>query len=567
MGCGSSSTQGQVIETFSQQDLLTSKRAENQVSQAENQANKAENQVNQAVNQANQAENQVNKAENQVNQAVNQANQAENQVNKAENQVNQAVNQANQAENQANQAENQVNQAVNQANQAENQVNKAENQVNQAVNQANQAENQANKAENQVNQAIKQANQAENQANKVENQVNQAVNQANKAAQKPTAINEKSDSSEAAKVNEEEECGDCFDAKLIKLSPITIPEVDNNKELPVYTIDDIANNNGVKGKNNWFVYGRHVYSLDLFTPIVIGRVQQYLNMTNQYRWPVIAVKFCKRKTYHFGGWIHIYPVYGAREYGVRREEMDKVLPACRIGKLGAISREEYLSRLKEGVDSVKSDLEARENLSEYLVDYLEHLSQWLSSYPNVELKQPVDKTNVDPNQCEFPLPDKIRADPTVMRKWARNWIEFDMTVEEGGAWPLVSLLNEDWGDVHQTYADICAEQRDDVNLPQMNMEIEGEAAWHVIKLDVVKNDETTGQQDNTWKAKERRKDLNDPKRMKRRRKQIADNFLKRHVPKCRLKAETMVAYENWANRLEEHWKEFQELCETFVPKR
>ena len=545
MGCGSSSTQGQVIETFSQQDLLTSKRAENQVSQAENQANKTENQVNQAVNQANQAENQVNKAENQVNLAVNQANQAENQVNKAENQVNQAVNQANQAGNQ---------------------VNKAENQVNQAVNQANQAENQANKAENQVNQAIKQANQAENQANKVENQVNQAINQANQAVQKPTAIKEKSDSSEAAKINEEEECGDCFDAKLIKLSPITIPEVDNNKELPVYTIDDIANNNGVKGKNNWFVYGRHVYSLDLFTPIVIGRVQQYLNMTNQYRWPVIAVKFCKRKTYYFG-WIHIYPVYGARQYGVRREEMDKILPACRIGKLGVISREEYLSRLKEGVDSVKSDLEVQENLSEYLVDYLEHLSQWLSGYPNVELKQPVDRTNVDPNKCEFPLPDKIRADSTVIRQWVRDWIEFDMTVDEGGAWPLVPLLNEDWGDVHQTYADICAKQRDDVDLPQMNMEIEGEAAWNVIKLDVTKNDETTEQQEKTWKAREKRKYLNDPERMKIRRKQIADNFLKRHVPKCRLKAETMVAYENWANRLEEHWKEFQELCETYVPKR
>ena len=359
------------------------------------------------------------------------------------------------------------------------------------------------------------------------------------------------------KTDTENEGKDYDEFSGFELSPISVPEINKNKEFPVYTVDDIANNNTEKGKNNWFLYGRNVYTLDLFTPIVFSRVQEYLDMIGQDQYSADVILTGSTE---YGS----YPVYVARNNGVRRTEMVKVLPASQIGKLGAISREEYLSRLKQSVDNVKSDLEAEERLTEYLVDYLEQLSRWLSSYPDVELEQPVDRTNVDPNQCEFPLPDKIRADSTVIRQWARDWIEFDMTVDEDGAWLLVPLLNEDWGDVHQTYVDTCA-KREDVNLPDLNMEIEGEAAWDVLPLDVVKNDITTDQQEDTWKAREKRKDLNDPERMKRRRKQIADSFLKRHD--TRLKAEDMVEYVDWAHRLEEHWKEFQELCETFVPKQ
>ena len=342
-----------------------------------------------------------------------------------------------------------------------------------------------------------------------------------------------------------------------EFSPIAVPEINKNKEFPVYTLDDVVNNNAEKGKNNWFLYGRKVYTLDLFTPIVFSRVQEYLDMTNQGQYSADEIL---TGTTEYGS----YPIYIARYNGVRKKEMDRILPASQIGKLVSISREEYLSRLKHCVDNVKSDLEAEEKLTEYLADYLEQLSRWLSSYPNVELEPPVDRTNVDPNQCEFPLPEKIRADSTVIRQWARNWEEFDTSVDEGGVWLLMPLLNEDWGDVHQTFVDTCA-KREDVNLPEMNMEIEGEAAWGVIQLDIVKNDETTEQQEETWKAREKRKDLNDPERMRRRRKEIADSFLKRHD--TRLKAEDMVQYGEWAHRLEEHWKEFQELCETFVQRR
>ena len=342
-----------------------------------------------------------------------------------------------------------------------------------------------------------------------------------------------------------------------ELCPIDIPEINKNKEFPEYTVDDIVNNNAEKGKNNWFLYGRKVYTLDLFTPIVFSRVQEYLNMTDQDQYTADDILSGKTE---FGS----YPVYVARNNGVRGKEMIKILPASQIGRLQSISREEYLSRLKQSVDNVKSDLEAHENLNEYLVDYLEQLSRWLVSYPNVELEQPMDRNNIDPNQCEFPLPDKIRADSSVIRQWAKDWVEFDMKIDEDGAWSMLPLISEDWGDVHQTFVDYCAKHVD-AEIPDMNMEIEGEAAWDVIKLDIFKNDETTEEQETTWKAREKRKDLDDRERMSRRRKEIADSFLKRHD--TRLKPEDMVEYGEWANRLEKHWKEFQELCETYVPRQ
>ena len=342
----------------------------------------------------------------------------------------------------------------------------------------------------------------------------------------------------------------------LDLNPILIPEMNPNKHMENYTIDDVVNNNTAKGKNNWFLYGRKVYSLDLFVPIVFNRVGQYLELTNQE-----YLSADNMLSGHSG-----YPVYVARYYGVRRKEMNAILPACQIGILINMSREEFLSRLKHCVDNIKTDLEKEEHLTENLVDYLEQLSRWLSSYPNVELEPPVDRTNVDPNQCEFPLPEKIRADSTVLRYWSKDWEPFDMTIDEEGAWHIIPLLNEDWGDVHQLYADLVAGNRDEA-IPDLDMEIEGEAAWNVIELDIIKNDKTTEGQEQIWKTRESRKDLDDPERMKRRRKQLADNFLARHENSKRLKAEDMIPHLDWASTLEQHWKEFQELCENYVHRQ
>ena len=334
----------------------------------------------------------------------------------------------------------------------------------------------------------------------------------------------------------------------LELIQIDIPERDPNKQINDYTIDEIVNNNAEKGRNDWFLYGRKVYELQGFVNIVRNRINNFLKLQEMDYTTVDEIM----KT--------MYPVYGARYYGVRRKELEAILPICQIGNISSMPRVEYISRLKHCVDNIKTDLEAEETLIESLADYLEQLSRWLSNYPNVELEAPLDRINVDPNECAYPLPDKIIADPSVLRKWSVDWVLFDLTVDANGAWTSIPLVMESLGDTHQLFADLVCSTHEDETLPDLVHEIEGEAAWDVIKIDIVKNDETTETQDALIIAREKRTDLKDLERMKRRRKELADGFLKRHEE--RLKPEAIVDYTDWASRLEQHWKEFQELCES-----
>ena len=333
----------------------------------------------------------------------------------------------------------------------------------------------------------------------------------------------------------------------LELIQIDIPERDPNKQINDYTIDEIVNNNAEKGRNDWFLYGRKVYELQGFVNIVRNRINNFLKLQEMDYTTVYEIM----KT--------MYPVYGARYYGVRRKELEAILPICQIGNISSMPRAEYISRLKHCVDNIKTDLEAEETLIESLADYLEQLSRWLSNYPNVELEAPLDRNNVDPNECAYPLPDKIIADPSVLRKWSVDWVLFDFTVDANGAWTSIPLVMESLGDTHQLFADLVCSTHVDATLPDLVHEIEGEAAWDVIKVDIVKNDETTEAQDALIIEREKRTDLKDLERMKRRRKELADGFLKRHEE--RLKPEAMIDYIDWASRLEQHWKEFQELCE------
>lgn len=373
---------------------------------------------------------------------------------------------------------------------------------------------------------------------------------------------------------------------------------------PKYTKDDVENNNAEKGKYNWFLYGRKVYSLDLLIPKVRDVVKRHSIISDQKNNPI-------HNSLSFSSMYRKYPVYEAKNL-IGRKHLNAILPVCQIGVLTNMSREEDLSQLKLSVEQVKTDLEEEETLTENLVDYLEQLLRWLRSYPKVGLDTTGGRKNVDPNMCKFPLPLTIKADCSVLRSWARGWRRFDMTMDKDGAWRMLPRWSCGLGDTHQIFADMVAKRvdghlpgfnmeiegeaawdvikldagisgekvdlgnflqkfedsiaaREDKTLPGFNMEIEGEAAWNVIELNIVKNDTTTEEQDKIWKARSQRKDLDNPERMRRRRKQIADNFLSRHNTK--LSAKDMIPYADWASRLEQHWKIFQELCKTSGQKQ
>ena len=357
---------------------------------------------------------------------------------------------------------------------------------------------------------------------------------------------QRSDESEDDLVDSDESEEEQDEFAGLDLIPINIPEVDANKHLIEYTVVDVGDNNDMKGKNNWFLHERNVYSLEDFTAIVRDRIQQYLELTEQDDKTVDDVM----SSYH-------PPTEGAKAHGVKEDELMAVLPACQIGKLIKMSRAEYLARMKNYVDGIKTDLESKKHLTETLTDYLAQLYRWLYNYPNNELETSTERLYTDPNKCEFPLPEQIRADSTLLRHWIKDWQSLEFSLDGDAAWNQIPFLNEDLGDTHETFIEVLS-QRVDEEIPDMDLDIDGEAAWEVIDIDIIKNDITTKTQDSVIKARERRTDLKDKARMKRRREQLAKGFLSRH--KYRLKQEDMVPYLDWATRLEQQWVDFQTLC-------
>ena len=127
------------------------------------------------------------------------------------------------------------------------------------------------------------------------------------------------------------------------------------------------------------------------------------------------------------------------------------------------------------------------------------------------------------------LPVQIRGEPTVLRGWAHDWEVFNTSIDEGVAWRTLPGC----ADADRKSTDFLAE-REDKTLPKFNMKIEGEAAYDVMTLNTFLTDEKTQEQEEIWKTRESRKLLNNPERMRRRRKQVVDEFLKRHDSKRRI---------------------------------
>lgn len=85
-----------------------------------------------------------------------------------------------------------------------------------------------------------------------------------------------------------------------------------------------------------------------------------------------------------------------------------------------------------------------------------------------------------------------------------------------------------------------------------------EAAWEMLHIGVVGNNITTPEQDSIWQQRSKRNDLNDLDRMTRRRQKIADYLNQKYANGDTSYCEK---YLNFAETLENGWKQFQELLE------
>ncbi|XP_062574622.1 uncharacterized protein LOC134236453 [Saccostrea cucullata] len=173
------------------------------------------------------------------------------------------------------------------------------------------------------------------------------------------------------------------------------------------------------------------------------------------------------------------------------------------------------------------------------------------------------RTSGDPNEQTFPLPDVFLKNPKFIRQWIENWQTMDTAVGPGDGW---NFSLKQWevfekGSDEMKIDDTKLHRTELDNEPALDLSIDGEAGWEVIPVDIVKNDVTTAQQEETWKARENRKDLNDPERMAKRRLAIEAYFKKKYETQFSWASQRVEEFRDFADNLVKAEKEFQVLCE------
>lgn len=215
---------------------------------------------------------------------------------------------------------------------------------------------------------------------------------------------------------------------------------------------------------------------------------------------------------------------------------------------------EFWKKIYNDAQNVFDDIQ-HEFYSEYVSDYKHLLDRFFYLYKSHDGNIPKDRHLVtcDQNTVPFPLPKFVDDNRKTIRQWARSWVIFDCHVPTGGAWCMLPLY-DDWVDTltpDKIY-------RASYSPGAFCTGITGEAAWEVLSIGVVGNNNTTPEQDSIWQQRSKRNDLNDLDRMTRRRQKIADYFNQKYAH-----GDTSYCnkYLNFAGTLENGWKKFHELLE------
>jgi len=245
-----------------------------------------------------------------------------------------------------------------------------------------------------------------------------------------------------------------------------------------------------------------------------------------------------------------YPPYMARNYYVTRRELRAILDTCQIGNYADVTRDRYVSSLLESVNAI---LESVEN---DCPDYMDQLKRWKDQYPENFLKNGSPDVSQDPNALEFPLPPEVKKDPLVFRPWGP---EFTWDTE---------LADDIWDNSEKCFTDLCenanekfaeaiAADHGPEDTFAFDTSIDGTVGWSEIECDLFKNDVTTPSQEDVWKKRSLRKDLDDENRMERRRQTIADSLTRRHE----WSPEKVLPFLAFTQNLKTSWEAFQALCE------
>ncbi|XP_063426155.1 uncharacterized protein LOC134709960 [Mytilus trossulus] len=355
--------------------------------------------------------------------------------------------------------------------------------------------------------------------------------------------------------------------------PVVVPTMSMAEEDLLrtnYTIKDISIHNQSKGLIDIFPHRKNVYSTakfkDAMKNVVIQKYEKFKEEEKKVddydynsdfyetwkRSPIFLVLFKYTKMY------------------LRFSDIKTVLPSCKVANV--LDNDDFFMDIITDSTLILDDLKGDSKITECKKEYRDLLQRFLdicnklttgddsfndSLEPNGRTDGRVSNMKgQDPNTIEFPIADIIQADLTVLRKWIEKWEPFDTEVPSEGAWPILpdKVVNA-LTDLIELQ-DFCRVSSD--GLPGFDFTIDGEVAWPVIELDIVKNDKSTEEQEKVWRSREYRTDLNDPTFLLSRQTRLEMYF----INKYEWDSSKLDPYRGFTTRLQRGWKEFQALAET-----
>ncbi|CAG2212582.1 unnamed protein product [Mytilus edulis] len=217
----------------------------------------------------------------------------------------------------------------------------------------------------------------------------------------------------------------------------------------------------------------------------------------------------------------------------------------------------FWRRIRDDASKVLGDLsKTKDNPpSYYKLEYKELLERFLNLYEFFGGNIPKYRFSIkgDANVAPFPLPVYLPGTSLTTRPWITNWVQFDLQLSPEGAWHMlpecgssIPLLTPE-----RLYRSWYTENTFRCG------SFDGEAAWDVLPVDVIKTDTTTPEQDMILLKRNKRKDLYDEERMKRKRQELMNYFIKTYDT-LNFDHEKHLKF---AQALEAGWQKFQQLCQ------
>lgn len=333
-----------------------------------------------------------------------------------------------------------------------------------------------------------------------------------------------------------------------------IPVDGNTQYNSSYSIKEISAHNSVKGFIDLFPWKSNVHSAESFKQSVKRDVEEYQDAILNGD----IYKFDFKKIIFEESWC-VHPVFFVMSTGFRYAKMAHVIMQSKVGTIKRLSDTEYFSDIFHDAKEIEKSLLQNETISQYEGEYLELLGRFFKLYSDLSGSIPRNfpVPSGDPNEACYRFPNSV--DPSSIRVWISDWETFDMEIKYDNDW------NCPWGmplESEPVIIEVLTPEQiyrhELSDLEPFQHDVEGEAAWDVMPLDIVKNDLTTLEQEEVIESRSKRTDLDDVERMHRRREALAQYFITERADGLATYCDKYVVF---AGSLEEGWKKFLTLCE------